>query len=202
MFKEINRSIIPGCFEFIPDIKEDKRGMFVKIYNSDFYRNIFLGVNIKESYFTISRKNVIRGLHFQLPPYEVAKIVCCVEGEIMDVVVDLREGSPTYGRHDIFYLSAKKSNILYIPEGLAHGYCVLSEKAIVVYNVTNVYSKEHDTGIRWDSIGIPWPVDNPILSEKDKNLPEFKHFNTPFKYSGYVNTNVEDLIEKIVGDKT
>lgn len=102
MFKEVKKSIIPGCFEFIPDIKEDRRGAFVKVYNSDFYSSILLNTSIKESYFTISHKNVIRGLHFQLPPYEVAKIVYCVEGEIMDVVVDLRKGSPTYGKYDIF----------------------------------------------------------------------------------------------------
>lgn len=173
---------INGCYEIQPKVIEDIRGRFVKIFHSEEFAKLGLQTSFVEEFFTVSHKNVIRGMHFQLPPMSHVKMVHCQQGEALDVVVDLRVGSPTYGRFELFELSSSKANGIYIPEGLAHGFCALSERAVVVYRVSSVYSPEHDTGVRWDSMSIPWPVKNPILSDRDKSFKSFCDFASPFKY--------------------
>lgn len=162
------------------DLK-DHRGRFVKPYHSDQFREAGIGFDIAEEYYSVSKKNVLRGLHFQLPPMATIKVVTCLSGAIYDVVVDLRTDSPTFGKHFSIELTEEKGNVLYIPEGLAHGFCALSDESLVLYICSRVYSQEHDSGIRWDSAGIRWPVPDPLVSEKDRGLIPFGEFNSPFR---------------------
>ena len=160
----------------------DKRGLFVKTLHADAFSNLGLERNFAEEYYTFSLPRVLRGLHFQVPPYDHLKIVYCAQGEVMDAVVDLRRGSPTYGKHEIFRLSPEKGNMVYIPSGFAHGFYVTGIEALMVYKVTTIYSPEHDSGILWNSVGISWPDSAPILSEKDHNFPAFEGYKSPFSY--------------------
>jgi dTDP-4-dehydrorhamnose 3,5-epimerase len=108
------------------------------------------------------------------------KLVYCISGEALDVVIDLRKNSPTYGEHAKFNLSAEKANMVYIPSGMAHGFLVLSESATLVYNVTSLYAPESDSGIRWDASGIAWPIKQPIVSERDRGFVGLGEFETRF----------------------
>jgi dTDP-4-dehydrorhamnose 3,5-epimerase len=177
-------SKIKGCFEIQPRVIGDIRGKFVKVFHAAEFSKHGLETSYVEDFFSVSNKGVIRGLHFQLPPYDHVKIVYCQQGEAMDVVVDLRLGSPTYGEFEIFKLSGEKANGIYIPAGLAHGFCATSESALMIYKVSSVYSPEYDSGVRWDSMDIPWPIVNPTLSSRDLKFPEFTDFISPFIYEG------------------
>ena len=170
----------PGCFLLQSRIFQDNRGTFVKIFHEEIFKAFGLETNFAEEYYSFSYQGVLRGLHFQLPPHDHVKIVYCVQGRIMDAIVDLRKDSPTYGNYATYELSSEKANALYLAKGIAHGFYVLSEFAIVVYKVTSLYSSEHDTGILWNSVGIPWPDPYPIMSERDKSLVPFADFKTPF----------------------
>jgi dTDP-4-dehydrorhamnose 3,5-epimerase len=173
---------IPGCFEIEPRVFTDDRGTFVKIFHKNMFEESGFGSEIREQYYSKSKKGVLRGLHFQTPPHDHLKIVYCTDGEVLDVVVDLRKKSPTYGKHQIFSLSAEKGNVIYIPQGLAHGFYVLSETATMVYNVSTVYTPESDMGIHWESVGIDWPDRKPIVSERDNGFRSFSEFISPFEY--------------------
>lgn len=179
---DLRPSQIAGCVELQPRVFEDARGRFVKVHHEQAFSRLGLEKAFAEQYYSISRKNVLRGMHFQLPPMDHAKMVYCVQGEVLDAVIDLRVGSPSYGQHALFELSAEKASSIYIPKGLAHGFLSLTDDAIMVYNVTTTYSAEHDTGILWNSAGIPWPVDAPIMSERDKSFGELGGFASPFCY--------------------
>lgn len=180
MNAEVIKTFISGCFEIQPEIKNDDRGQFIKVFHKDFYIRNHLEYEFSEEYYSISHKGVLRGLHFQIPPREHVKLVYCIEGCVLDAIVDLRKNSPSYGRIATFELSKEKANILYISPGLAHGFYVLSEQAIVVYKVSTVYSPKHDTGILWNSVGIPWPDKRPIISERDSQFIKFEDFKSPF----------------------
>jgi len=179
---DIKTCKIKGCLELQPKVFADNRGKFVKVFHEQAFANLGLETNFVEEYYSVSNKHVIRGLHFQLPPMDHVKMVYCVQGEAMDVVVDLRLNSPTYGQHVSFKLSSSKANSIYIPKGLAHGFCALSENTIMVYNVSTVYSPEHDAGISWDSVGIEWPTQEANLSQRDLSFCTLTEFNSPFKY--------------------
>ncbi|MFH1320709.1 MAG: dTDP-4-dehydrorhamnose 3,5-epimerase [Bacteroidota bacterium] len=159
---------------------EDERGSFIKTFHTEIFKENKLDIDFKESYFSTSIKNVIRGMHFQLPPHDHSKLVYPVEGRVLDVLLDLRMASPTYGQYCTVELSCENKNGIYIPKGLAHGFRVLSDSATLVYMTTTVYNKGSDTGIRWDSFGFDWQVDNPLVSERDKGFVEFKDFKSPF----------------------
>ena len=175
-------SKLAGCYELQPKAFEDPRGRFVKVFHEPTFAAQGLCTSFVEEYYSVSYKNVVRGMHFQLPPNDLIKMVYCVEGEVLDAVVDLRKGSPTFDHFDLFKLSAAKANSLYIPKGMAHGFCVQSERAIIVYKVNAVYSPEHDAGVSWNSIGIPWPVTAPVLSARDAAFPRLDEFKSPFFY--------------------
>ncbi len=175
-------SKITGLYEIIPNKHIDERGTFIKIFHKNTFLEKGLITEFAEEYYTISYKGVLRGLHFQIPPQDHIKMVNCVVGEVIDVVVDLRVGSPTYGKYEIFNLNENKGNIVYIPSGMAHGFYVVSKEAILLYKVSTIYSPLHDAGIRWDSVGIPWPDNNPILSERDRNFLNFDEYKSPFIY--------------------
>lgn len=179
---DLRPSHIPGCVELQPRVFDDARGRFVKVHHEQAFAQLGLETAFAEQYYSVSRKGVLRGMHFQLPPMDHVKMVYCVRGEVLDAVVDLRVGSPTYGQHALFRLSAAQANSIYIPKGLAHGFLTLSDDAIMVYNVTTTYSAEHDSGVLWNSTGIGWPVDAPIMSERDKSFPALDRFVSPFRY--------------------
>lgn len=128
------------------------------------------------------KKRVLRGLHFQLPPFEQAKLVRVTRGKVYDVIVDLRKNSPTFGKWEGFKLSAENFEILFVPRGFAHGFVTLKENTEVIYKVDNLYSPKHDSGIIWNDpdLSIDWPIKNPVLSKKDSKLQLFKDFNSPF----------------------
>ena len=175
-------TVIPGCFEVQPRVIADNRGRFVKTFHFEVFRQFGLSTNFMEEFYSISRQRVLRGLHFQIPPFDLCKLVYCVEGEVLDAIVDLRKGSPTFGQYALFKLKASQANMLFIPLGLAHGFYVTSPRAIVMYKVTTIYSAEHDTGILWNSVNIPWPDVAPILSNRDQQFQPFSEFHSPFVF--------------------
>ena len=179
---DINETSIPGCFEIVPKILGDDRGSFAKVFNDDMYQAYGLGFDLKEEYYSVSHLGVIRGLHFQIPPKDHLKIVYCVFGKVQDVLLDLRIGSPSYGRVAQFELSAAKGNILYIPRGVAHGFCVTSNSAILIYKTSTVYAPDHDAGILYSSIGVDWKSCSPTLSNRDLSFPALSEFKSPFIY--------------------
>lgn len=177
---ELKETNIPGCYELFPRIFKDGRGSLTKTFHHNTFSDLGLAVNFSEEYYSVSAKGVLRGLHFQNPPHEHIKCVTCLSGRLFDVVVDFRKSSPTYGEYFVTELSSEKGNMVYLPAGCAHGFYALTDQAIFLNKTTSVFSAESDAGIRWDSCGIPWPDKNPILSEKDQNLPEFQKIISPF----------------------
>lgn len=177
---ELRECAIAGCYEIRPKVFTDLRGEFVKMFQSEAFAKLGLESAFSEEFYTTSQRNVIRGLHFQAPPMDQAKIVYCVSGRVLDVVVDLRVGSPTYGDFVQFELTAAKPSCIYIPKGLAHGFCVLDAPATLIYKVSRSYAAECDDGIAWNSVGIQWPVGDPILSERDRHLTPLANYVSPF----------------------
>jgi dTDP-4-dehydrorhamnose 3,5-epimerase len=145
----------------------DARGSFTKTFHETTLAAAGINFTLRESYFSLSRRDVIRGMHFQLPPHQHSKMVFCPQGAIIDVIVDLRKDSPTYRQHYATVLSAENHKAYFIPEGFAHGFKSLTDDAITYYLVSSEYSKEHDTGILYSSIGYDWEVAEPIISERD-----------------------------------
>ena len=179
---KIITSEIPGCYEILNTIHTDSRGTFVKTFHSPTFKKFGLNTLFEEEYYSISFKNVIRGLHFQLPPHGHIKLVYCILGFVKDFVVDLRVGSPTYGKHLSINLSSKKGNMIYIPQGMAHGFCSLSKTSILVYKASTIHHPDKDSGIKWDSAGISWPNKVKIISKRDKSFIKLKDFKSPFKF--------------------
>lgn len=174
---------LQGCFEIQPYVFDDVRGRFVKTYHLPTFREQGVEAPEAEEYVTTSNVNVLRGLHFQVPPMDHVKVVYCISGRVLDVVLDIRVGSPTYGKHVTTELSGEQANMIYIPRGMAHGFYVLEGPAIMVYRVSKVYSRDHDKGILWNSAGILWPTRSPIISDRDSEFPEFVAFDSPFDYA-------------------
>lgn len=182
MFERIPTAL-PGLVELRPRVRTDARGRLIKIFHQPEFAKLGLADDFAEVFHTTSVAGAVRGLHFQLPPHHHAKLVACLAGSIWDVGLDLRVGSPSYGRHAAVTLSAAAGNLLYLPAGLAHGFCVPQGQATVLYFATTVHAPDVDAGIRWDSAGINWPVEAPILSERDRGLPALEGFDSPFVYS-------------------
>jgi dTDP-4-dehydrorhamnose 3,5-epimerase len=179
---KINKTFIKDLLIIEPQLFKDERGFFYESYNKnnlDKVINVFF-VQDNESK---SKKGVVRGLHFQLPPFEQTKLVRCVSGKILDVVVDLRTNSKTYGKSFSIELSSENNKQIFIPVGFAHGFQVLSEEAIVNYKVDEYYNPDSDSGIIWNDkdLSIDWNLDlKPILSKKDLKLISFKELKSPF----------------------
>lgn len=173
---------IKGVFIIETPAYEDERGSFVKIFNEDIFKNSNLNVTFKESFYSVSNLNVIRGMHFHLPPMDHFKLIYVTDGAILDVVLDLRNESPTYGKYVSLELSSENKKMIFIPNGCAHGFLSLKENTCTVYLQSGVYSKPHDTGIKFNSFNMDWGVENPIISERDKNFVAFKDFISPFNY--------------------
>jgi dTDP-4-dehydrorhamnose 3,5-epimerase len=160
----------------------DRRGAFVKIMNADHFAAEGLEHRFPESYYSCSAAGVIRGMHFQLPPFDMVKLVTLLRGRALDVVFDLRRNSPTFGKTASFLLDGDRKESLYIPVGCAHGFCALDDDALMLYQVGTVYHPEADAGFRYDSFGFDWPTPagGGILSERDLSLPPLDLAKTPF----------------------
>jgi dTDP-4-dehydrorhamnose 3,5-epimerase len=179
---KIETLCLPGCLQISPKIVRDARGEFVKPFIETEYRDAGLCIQFAEEYYSRSVRNVLRGMHFQTPPYQFYKLVSCIYGCIRDVIVDLRRGSPCFGVCEVIDLESTEGKVLYLPPGIAHGFLVTSDTAIVSYKVTAAYAPENDTGVRWDSIGVDWGLKDPIVSTRDASFQKLREFETPFTY--------------------
>ena len=175
-----------GCVELTAVKRQDQRGFFVKTVHRSFFAQHGLDCDFAEQYYSSSNAGCLRGMHFQLPPHDHAKLVFCIAGAVQDVVLDLRVGSPTYGQAAQVELSADRCNMLYIPRGFAHGFCVVSAPAVMVYNVTSEYAPSHDAGILWRSVPVDWRHPDPVVSERDARFPALTDYQSPFVYNGAV----------------
>ena len=167
---------IPGLIIIEPNIFEDKRGFFFECYHADKFKEGGILDSFLQDNHSKSAQGTLRGLHYQLNPNAQAKLVRVISGEIFDVAVDIRPDSPTFGRWRGVILDGHSHHQLFIPVGFAHGFCVLSEEAHVLYKVSTPYDSLYEKGFRWDdpTLNIQWPVENPIVSERDRQAPEFK----------------------------
>lgn len=171
---------LEGCYEVRPLVSRDERGTFVKTFHAEHFSALGLPTEWREEYYSSSRKNVIRGMHFQTPPVDHEKLVYCLQGQVLDVVVDLRKCSPTYGKHIGVELDGTTGRGLLIPRGMAHGFLALTENVLMGYKVTSLYAPENDAGIRWDSFQFDWGISNPIISPRDRGHPAIAEFDSPF----------------------
>lgn len=171
---------ISGAFIIKFNLVQDERGKFIKTFHKDEFNKRGLINNFAESYFSTSKKNVIRGMHFQVPPFDHAKFVYLINGKVEDVLLDIRRSSPTYGKVFSTELTEENNFGIYIPSGVAHGFSVKNELATMVYMVTTVYSKEGDSGIHYNSFGYDWKIPDPLLSSRDRSFNNFSDFISPF----------------------
>lgn len=183
---EFERMDIPEVLLIRPQVFSDERGFFLETYKRSEFAANGLNVDFVQDNHSRSARGVLRGLHFQAPPKAQGKLVRVTRGEVFDVAVDVRRGSPTFGKWVGVRLTEDTQQMLYVPVGFAHGFCVLSDVADVVYKVTEEYAPECDGGIIWNDpeIAIEWPVEEPILSDKDAALPALSRSESPFVYDG------------------
>lgn len=184
---EIIDTIIPELKVIQPKVFGDARGYFFESYNKQQLAAAGLKADFVQDNQSLSAKNVIRGLHFQKPPFAQGKLVRVITGTAMDVAVDIRKGSPTYGQHVKTLLSSEQNNMFWIPAGFAHGFVALEDNTIFAYKTTDYYNKASEGAIRWNDpdIHVAWGIDNPVISDKDKAAPFFKDFESPFIYGEY-----------------
>ncbi len=174
----IKETTIKGVKVITPHVHIDSRGYFFESFNAVDFKKIGLPAKFLQDNQAFSKKGTLRGLHYQLK-YPQGKLVRVIQGEVFDIAVDIRLDSPTFGKYTGVRLSDKNNKIMYLPEGMAHGYVVLSETAIFQYKCTEIYHPEDEYGILWNDqdINIQWPINNPILSKKDKSLPTLQLIN-------------------------
>ena len=179
---EIQKNNIEGLLVIKPTVFTDDRGGFFEPYNKQIFASQGLDMEFVQDNQSMSCKGVVRGLHFQAPPFAQGKLVRVVCGSALDVAVDIRKNSPTFGKHVLVKLDDKENKLFWIPEGFAHGFIALEDNTIFQYKVTNYYNKDSEMSIRWNdpTLNIPWKIDNPIVSEKDMQSPLFKDFISPF----------------------
>lgn len=174
---------LPGLVLLEPKVFRDERGFFLETYSENVFASLGLHARfVQDNHAYSIQKGVLRGLHFQVPPFAQAKLVWVVRGSVLDVVVDLRRDSPTFGQHFSVELSAVNMMRLFVPKGFAHGYVTLSQDTEFLYKVDVPYTPQADAGILWNDpdLGIAWPEAQPLLSAKDLLLPRLKDFDSPF----------------------
>jgi len=179
---EIVKTKIPDLYIIKPRVFEDNRGYFFESYNKNTFLQSGIDQNFVQDNESKSSKGVLRGLHFQKTPFAQGKLVRVMQGAVLDVAVDLRKASPTYGEWVAVELNHDNKWMYWIPPGFAHGFVTLEDSTVFFYKCTNVYNKESEGSILWNDpdLNIDWKVTNPILSEKDINSPLFKDFISPF----------------------
>lgn len=178
---KINETKLKGVFVIEPDVFTDERGVLMETFNQEFAARGLVS-SFKDSLYSINKKNVIRGMHFQTPPQDQVKLVYVSYGSILDVILDIRKDSPTYGEYVTVELSDKNHLIAYIPGGFAHGFVTLEDNSCVVYMRDPVRSPEHESGVNINSFGMDWKIKNPIVSKKDQALPSLADYESPFVY--------------------
>ena len=179
---EIEEKEINGLIEIFPKVFGDQRGFFLETYNEVRYQDVINNCHFVQDNFSSSNKGVLRGLHLQLPPYSQGKLVQVIAGSAIDVAVDLRKNSKTFGQHVSVFLSSEKRNQFWIPEGFAHGFLALEDNTIFSYKCTNYYNPKSEVTILWNdrNLQIDWQIENPIISPKDQEGLLFEDFQTPF----------------------
>lgn len=179
---QITPTPIEGLLVVQPKVFGDHRGYFMETYNEGAFRVAGLPTDFVQDNQSFSGKGILRGLHFQAPPYAQGKLVRVIRGEVLDVALDLRKSSATYGKHFSIRLTEENKTMVWIPPGFAHGFLTLVEETLFAYKVTGLYNKESEGGILWNDpdLAIEWGIDQPVLSEKDLILPRLANFNSPF----------------------
>jgi dTDP-4-dehydrorhamnose 3,5-epimerase len=179
---DIFQTPLSGLLTLHPRVFADERGIFIKTYHDAAFHELGLRFETKEEFFSTSRRGVLRGMHFQVPPADHDKLIYCTAGAVLDVVLDIRRDSPTFGQHYAEELSDANRKLIYVPRGFAHGFLALTDGALMVYKTTSIYAPACDQGIRWDSFGFAWPLAGaaPIISRRDTEFPPLNEFNTPF----------------------
>ncbi len=173
---------IDGLIVIQPQVFEDSRGYFYESYNKSTYKSLGIDVEFVQDNQSLSNKGVLRGLHFQNPPFEQGKLVRVIKGAVLDVTVDIRKNSPTYGKHYSIELTEKNKTVLYVPPGFAHGFVTLEDHTIFFYKCTNYYNKLSEGAVLWNDqdLAIDWKIADPQLSEKDKAAMRFCDFKSAF----------------------
>jgi dTDP-4-dehydrorhamnose 3,5-epimerase len=179
--KKITTSL-EGVVVLEPKVYGDDRGYFFESFRADLFKSMEIPETFVQDNESLSGKGVLRGLHFQEPPHAQGKLIRVVTGKVLDVVVDIRKHSPTYGKHLKIELNGKGKKMIWIPEGFAHGFVTLEENTVFQYKCTQYYHPESEGSIRWNDpeLAIDWGIENPIVSEKDKRAPLFDNFLSPF----------------------
>lgn len=173
------QELLPGAWLVRLKRHEDLRGNFVKTYAQSVFERAGQSFEVREEFYSVSNKDVIRGMHFQLPPHAHDKVVYCPVGAVLDILLDLRSG-PSYGKSVSVLLSETEPVLVFIPKGIAHGFKSLQDGSLMVYKTSTEHAPSHDAGIRWDSFGFDWKLEVPIMSERDRQHPAFANFATPF----------------------
>jgi dTDP-4-dehydrorhamnose 3,5-epimerase len=187
-------TIIRDVLQIVPSRHEDSRGYFVEIYNKPDLLHLGIHVDFQQDNLSYSeRQGTIRGLHFQIPPFSQSKLVRCSKGAILDVAVDIRLGSPTFGTHVAKVLSAENMHQLFIPPGFAHGFCTLCPATEVQYKVDAAYAPASERGVRYNNpaLAIDWPLDDmpAVVSDRDKRLPPFEALQSNFRYADKIEVS-------------
>ena len=178
------QATIPGLLIIKPDVFADDRGYFFESYNEQKFINAGISVHFVQDNESKSQKGVLRGLHFQSPPHDQGKLVRVVKGAVMDVAVDIRIGSPTFGEWESIELTEENKMMYWIPSGFAHGFVTLKDETVFTYKCTNIYNKESEGSILWNDrdLNIEWGIENPSLSDKDIKAPVFKALESKFNF--------------------
>ena len=178
----ITKTFIQGLIIIEPQIFKDSRGCFFESWNAKKFKQLGISEDFVQDNQSVSSKGVLRGLHFQNPPYAQAKLVRVIEGSVLDVAVDLRKNSPTYGMHVSVILSEQNNKSFFIPKGFAHGFLSLEDNSVFNYKCSDYYNKESEGSLLWNDgdLKIDWQIDNPLVSEKDLKADLFKNFKTKF----------------------
>lgn len=181
---EIEKIFIEGPLVIRPKVFTDSRGYFFESFSSRLFNELGIKADFVQDNQSLSQKGTVRGLHFQANPYAQGKLVRVVQGAVLDVAVDIRKGSPTYGKHFDIELSAENKTMFWVPPGFAHGFSTLEDNTIFLYKCTHFYNKASEGGIFWNdpALNINWRVEEAIISEKDQLLPTLEHFDSPFTY--------------------
>ena len=181
--KKFLETKISGVYEIDFFHAEDMRGSFVKTYHKKILEDHGLTGDFHESFYSTNQRGVVRGMHFQFPPHEHAKIVYCTSGRLTDVILDIRIGSPTFGQWAEIELTGSNHKGIYIPVGMAHGFVVLEDNTTMVYLTSTMHNPDADAGIHIKSFGYNWPVESPICSVRDLEFPDFKSMESPFIFT-------------------
>ncbi|MBP6304101.1 MAG: dTDP-4-dehydrorhamnose 3,5-epimerase [Bacteroidia bacterium] len=179
---EVIKTPLEGLLVIEPKVFKDHRGYFYESYNAEAFKQAGIEAVFVQDNQSLSQKGILRGLHFQAPPHAQGKLVRVIKGAVLDVVVDIRKNSPTYGQHFSIELTEENFKMFWIPPGFAHGFVTLEDHTIFSYKCTDVYNKAAEGGLLWNDpeLGINWGIEQPVLSEKDTLNPQLKNFNSPF----------------------